>query len=81
MRLTNFKREQRKEANGKAVNTIYAVGASLFPADYLIRNQSEPERVAKVKAQAEERRQRRNAKRLRAHRWAETRQYYKEETL
>lgn len=37
----------------------------LLPADYLMRNQpSEPERVEKIKAQAEDRRKQRNLKRL-----------------
>lgn len=38
----------------------------LLPAEYLMRNQpSEPQRVERIKAQAEDRRKQRNRKRLR----------------
>lgn len=56
----------RREVRRERLLAIHARGAELIPADYLICHQpSDPIRVAKIKAKAEERRQRRNAKRLR----------------
>lgn len=63
-RLFKSKKLRRKEQNYKTVEPIYKRGASLMPPEYLACNQSEPERAAKVKAAAEERRQQRNARRL-----------------
>ena len=63
-KLFQSKKVRRKEANYKAVEPIYKRGSSLMPPEYLARNQSEPERIEKVKAAAEERRQQRNTRRL-----------------
>lgn len=64
-RLFRAKKLRRKEENYKAVEPIYKRGAELMPPEYLACNQTEPERAAKIKAAAEERRQQRNARRLR----------------
>jgi hypothetical protein len=63
-KLFKSRKLRRKEANYVAVKPLYDRGASLLPAEYLARNQSDPARVEKVKATADERRQQRNARRL-----------------
>lgn len=62
--LFRSKKMKRKEANAAAVLPLYGRAADVMPAEYLARNQVEPERVAKIQAAAQERRNRRNAKRL-----------------
>lgn len=52
-------------AGFRGKHPIAEMNLNVLPADYLMRNQpSEPERVEKIKAQAEHRRQQRNIKRL-----------------
>jgi hypothetical protein len=63
-KLFQSKKLRRKEENYKRNEPIYKRGAELLPPEYLARNQSEPERVEKVKAAAEERRRQRNQRRL-----------------
>lgn len=48
------------------VQDIYRRGADVLPPEYLLCNQSEPERVEKIKSQATDRQLRRNLKRLQA---------------
>lgn len=56
---------QRIQRNNEAVRAIYARGAKDFPAEYLICHQdADKETVARVMAEAEARRLRRNMKRL-----------------
>lgn len=62
--LFKSKKLKRKDANATAVLPIYGRGATTLPADYLVRNQVEPERADKIKAAAQERREQRNARRL-----------------
>jgi hypothetical protein len=63
-KLFQAKKLRRKEENYKRNEPIYKRGASLMPPEYLACNQSEPERIEKVKAAAEERRRQKNARRL-----------------
>lgn len=54
-----------KEEHAKGIKAIYARGAELMPADYLIVHaDSDQERVYKIQALAKARRLQRNAKRL-----------------
>jgi hypothetical protein len=63
--LTNKRKQTRKEKNHDAIKTIFARGASSLPAEYLTVHQ-EASRATKEKliTAAEQRRARRNAKRL-----------------
>jgi len=64
-RLIASRKKKRKEANHAAIKPIYERGSALLPAEYLTCHQpSEPERVEKIKAAAEERRRQRNERRL-----------------
>lgn len=64
-RLLASRKRRRKEKNYEAVSAIYDRGKMSLPAEYLTVHQpSDPERVAKLQATAEERRQQRNRRRL-----------------
>ncbi len=64
-RLTPAKKRRRREKNYAAVKPIYDRAATTIPKEYLtVHQESEPERVEKIKAKTQERRDRRNAKRL-----------------
>ena len=64
-RLLASRKKLRKEKNYEAVEPIYKRGASLLPPEYLtVHQESEPARLEKINAAAEERRQQRNARRL-----------------
>jgi hypothetical protein len=63
-KLTKAKKARRREINHAAVMAIYARARQRGSADYLAVNQaSDPAQVAKIQAEAQERRNRRNAKR------------------
>ena len=65
--LFKSKKMKRKEANAAAVLPIYGVAATTLPADYLaVHQEADAATKAKILAQAESRRQRRNLKRLAA---------------
>jgi hypothetical protein len=57
-------RHLRRTAHAPTLKQIYDRGGELMPADYLARNQDEPERGFKIRAQAVQRQAIRNAKRL-----------------
>lgn len=66
-RLLASRKKKRKEANYAAIQPIYDRGKMSLPAEYLTCHQpSEPERVDKIKAAAEERRRQRDQRRLAA---------------
>lgn len=58
------RKKKRKEANYEAVSAIYDHAKMSLPEEYLtVHQKSDPDRVAKIKAVAEQRRQRRNQRR------------------
>ncbi len=63
-KMTRKKKHARYDANAAAVILIYQRATQGGSADYLAINQpSEPERITKILAEAEARRERRRAKR------------------